>query len=124
LARVFGTLLDSALSGSRDQERRGPGPFYFLIVIVLQVVLGILANIVVMWFSRQREFRADSGGARLAGTGNMIAALQRLEQEHGVSLPRQLAAFGISGDFAAGLRRLFMSHPPISERIAALRAAS
>jgi heat shock protein HtpX len=123
LARVFGTLLDSALSGSRD-GRRGPGPFYFVLVIVLQIVLGILANIVVMWFSRQREFRADAGGARLAGTGNMIAALQRLEQAHGGPLPGQLAAFGISGGFAAGLQRLFMSHPPIPERIAALRAAS
>ena len=124
LARVFGTLLDSMLSGSRTEERRGPGPFYFLIVIVLQIVLGILANIVVMWFSRQREFRADSGGARLAGTGKMIAALQRLNQEHGASLPTKLAAFGISGHFATGLQRLFMSHPPISERIAALRASS
>lgn len=125
LARVLGTLLDSALTGgSRGAERRGPGPFYFLLVIVLQLVLGILANMVVMWFSRQREFRADAGGARLAGPGKMIAALERLDREHGASLPGQLGAFGVSGGFAAGLQRLFMSHPPIAERIAALRAAS
>jgi heat shock protein HtpX len=123
LSRVIGTLIDNALSGGREREqRRGPGPFYFLIVIVLQVVLGILANIIVMWFSRQREFRADAGGAKLAGTGNMIGALERLEAQHGAPLPGQMAAFGISGGVAQGLRRLFMSHPPIPERIAALRA--
>ena len=121
LSRVFGTLLDSALGGAREQ-RRGPGPFYFLFVIVLQILLGVLANIVVMWFSRRREFRADRGGAQLAGTGNMIAALERLEQAH-AALPAQLAAFGISGSAARGLAHLFMSHPPIPERIAALRAA-
>lgn len=124
LARVLGTLIDSVLTGSRDGERRGPGPFYFLLVIVLQLVLGILANMIVMAFSRHREFRADAGGARLAGPGKMIAALERLDQEHEASLPGQLAAFGISGGVAAGLQWLFMSHPPIGERIAALRAAS
>ena len=124
LARVFGTLLDNAIGGSRSEERRGPGPFYFLIVIVLQVILGVLANLVVMWFSRQREFRADAGGARLGGTSNMIAALERLDRQHGAALPGRLAAFGISGGFAGGLQRLFMSHPPIPERIAALRAAA
>ena len=122
LSRALGSLLDNALGGSRDRERRGPGPFYFLIVIVLQIVLGILANIVVMWFSRRREFRADAGGAKLAGTGNMIGALERLDAQHGAALPGQMAAFGISGGFAGGLRQLFMSHPPIAERIAALRA--
>ncbi len=123
LSRVIGTLLDSALGGSRDGERRGPGPFYFIFVIVLQLVLGVLANMVVMWFSRQREFRADAGGARLAGTGNMIGALERLEAQHEAALPGQMAAFGISGPFRQGLARLFMSHPPIPERIAALRAS-
>jgi len=122
LSRALGTLLDSALGGSRDSERRGPGPFYFVFVIVLQLVLGLLANIVVMWFSRRREFRADAGGAQLAGTGNIIGALERLEAQHGAALPGQLAAFGISGRFDGALRRLFMSHPPIAERIAALRS--
>jgi heat shock protein HtpX len=76
----------------------------------------------VMWFSRQREFRADAGGAKLGGTGNMIGALERLDVQHGAALPGQMAAFGISGRFDGALRRLFMSHPPIAERIAALRA--
>jgi heat shock protein HtpX len=123
LSRALGTLLDNALSGSGDRQRRGPGPFYFVFVIVLQVVLGLLANLIVMAFSRRREFRADAGGARLAGAGNMIGALERLDAQHGASLPRQMAAFGISGRFDGALRRLFMSHPPIAERIAALRAA-
>ena len=121
LSRALGTVLDNALGGSRERERRGPGPFYFILVIVLQIILGILANIVVMWFSRRREFRADAGGARLAGAGNMIVALERLAAARPAALPGQLAAFGISGGFGVGLRRLFMSHPPIAERIAALR---
>lgn len=124
LARAIGSVLDSALSGGRnDQRRAGAGPFYFLIVIVLQIVLGIFANMVVMAFSRRREFRADAGGARLAGTANMIAALERLRAAHEAApLPGQLRAFGISGTVGQGLQRLFMSHPPIEERIAALRA--
>lgn len=121
LSRVLGTLLDGFLSGGRTEQRRGPGPFYFVSVIVLQVVLGLFANIIVMWFSRRREFRADAGGARLDGTGNMIAALERLQAGEGAALPGSLRAFGISGEGASGLRRLFMSHPPIPERIAALR---
>ncbi|MGH8220502.1 MAG: protease HtpX [Steroidobacteraceae bacterium] len=121
LSRVLGTLLDSFISGGRTQQRRGPGPFYFVTVIVLQVVLGLFANIIVMGFSRRREFRADAGGARLDGTGNMIAALERLHAGEGAALPGSLRAFGISGDVARGLKRLFMSHPPIPERIAALR---
>jgi heat shock protein HtpX len=121
LSRVVGTLLDGFISGGRSEERRGPGPFYFVSVIVLQVVLGLFANIIVMWFSRRREFRADAGGARLDGAGNMIAALERLQASAGAALPGALKAFGISGDAASGLRRLFMSHPPIPERIAALR---
>lgn len=121
LSRVLGSLLDGLLTGGRSEQRRGPGPFYFVTVIVLQVVLGVLANIIVMWFSRQREFRADAGGARLDGTENMIAALERLEANEDARLPGSLRAFGISGDAGAGLRRLFMSHPPLPERIAALR---
>jgi heat shock protein HtpX len=121
LSRALATLFDSVLGGSRG-ERRGPGPFYFMLVLVLQIVLGLLANLVVMAFSRSREFRADAGGAKLAGTGNMIAALERLSGEQGATLPGQMAAFGISGRFATGLQRLLLSHPPISERIAALQS--
>jgi heat shock protein HtpX len=86
------------------------------------MVLGILASMIVMWFSRHREFRADAGGAQLAGRNKMIAALERLKQRHQPSqLPEKLAAFGISGG-GGGLKALFMSHPPLEERIAALRA--
>jgi heat shock protein HtpX len=90
---------------------------------VAELVLGILASIIVLWFSRQREFRADFGGARLAGRDNMIAALERLKSAHH-ALPQQLSAFGIaSGGVSGGLKKLFMSHPPLEERISALRAA-
>ncbi|WP_129781892.1 protease HtpX [Peristeroidobacter soli] len=123
LSRAIGSLIDGALRGGSQDQRRGPGPFYFLIVMVLQIALGLLANIVVMWFSRQREFRADAGGAELTGTSSMIGALERLESQSGAILPGQFKAFGIDGDVARGLQRLFMSHPPISERIAALRSA-
>ncbi len=119
LSRVIGGLIDGALSGNR--ERRGPGPFYFLIVMVLQVLLGILASMIVAWFSRYREFRADSGGAQLSSRQNMIGALQRLQQRHPAPLPEQMAAFGISG---GKLGKLFASHPPLEERIAALRNAA
>jgi len=121
LSRVLGTLLDGFFSGGRTEERRGSGPFYFVSVIVLQVVLGLFANLIVMWFSRQREFRADAGGARLDGTENMIAALERLQANEAAQLPGSLRTFGISGDAGSGLKRLFMSHPTIPERIAALR---
>lgn len=122
LARIIGTVIDNALSGNRNSESSGGGFFYFIIVMVLQVALGFLASIVVMWFSRWREFRADAGGARLGGRDNMISALQRLAGNQGeAALPKAIQAFGISGD--GGISRLFMSHPPIEERIAALRAA-
>jgi heat shock protein HtpX len=118
LARVIGGFIDRAVF--RSEER---GPAYFVIVIVTELVLGILASIIVMWFSRQREFRADRGGAQLAGTQSMIGALERLKAAHNEPLPNtQLAAFGITGHVGAGLKRLFMSHPPLDERIAALRA--
>jgi heat shock protein HtpX len=119
LSRVIGTIVDRAIS--RDGESRG-GIGYFVTVMVTQIVLGILASMIVMWFSRQREFRADAGGARLAGRNNMIGALERLRAAHGEPLPQQMAAFGIAGGMAGGLRKLFMSHPPLEERIAALRA--
>ena len=87
---------------------------------MLQIVLGMLASLVVMAFSRWREFRADAGSARLSGKDKMIAALARLSQGHGEnSLPKAIQAFGIAG---GGVRKLFSSHPPIEERIAALRA--
>ncbi|MCK9539033.1 protease HtpX [Dokdonella sp.] len=122
LARVIGTVVDNAISGNRDGEGSSGGFAYFMIVMVLQVVLGALASIVVMWFSRWREFRADAGGARLASRDKMIAALQRLGgNQDEAALPRAIQAFGISG--GGGISRLFMSHPPIPERIAALKKA-
>jgi heat shock protein HtpX len=121
LARVIGTLVDRAISGNRDGG--GGGLAYFAIVMVLQLVLGLLASLIVMAFSRWREFRADAGGARLAGRAAMISALERLDANHGESsLPKAIQAFGISGE--GGIARLFMSHPPIAERVAALRAAA
>jgi heat shock protein HtpX len=119
LARVIGGVIDGALQGDRNSSRGG-GFGYFIIVMLLQVVLGFLATIIVMWFSRWREFRADSGGAKLGSRAGMIAALQTLAGNHGeTSLPKAVQAFGISGE--GGVGRLFMSHPPIEERIAALR---
>ncbi len=121
LARVIGSIVDNALSGNREGQQGSGGFFYFIIVMLLQVVLGALASIIVMWFSRQREFRADAGGARLAGRGKMISALERLGGDtHDAELPQALQAFGIAG--GGRLSRLWMSHPPIAERIAALRA--
>jgi heat shock protein HtpX len=119
LSRIVGNIVDRSIS--RDSDGRGVA--YFVTVLVSQLVLGILASIIVMWFSRQREFRADAGGARLAGRDRMIAALERLKAAHDEPLPAQLSAFGIAGGEGRGLARLFMSHPPIEERIAALRAA-
>ena len=119
LSRVIGNFVDRAMS--RDGEGGGIG--YFFSVIVAQLVLGVLATMIVMWFSRWREFRADAGGARLAGRPRMIAALERLRGAHDEALPAQLNAFGIAGGEGGGLTRLFMSHPPLEERIAALRAS-
>ena len=120
LARVVGRVIDGYLSGGRA----GPGIGYFVIVFVLDMVFGLFASMIAMWFSRHREFRADIGGATLAGKDKMIAALQRLGQNHGVStLPKQVEAFGISGAMAHGFRKLLMSHPPLEQRIAALRNA-
>jgi heat shock protein HtpX len=121
LARIVGRVVDGYLNGNRDG---GPGLGYFAIVFVLDLVFGLFASIIAMWFSRHREFRADAGGASLAGREKMLAALQRLSQTYGEStLPKQVAAFGISGGVAHGLRRLFMTHPPLAERIEALRNA-
>jgi heat shock protein HtpX len=119
LARVIGSVVDSFLRG--NSERSGPGIGYFVTVMFAQVVLAIGASMIVAWFSRRREFRADEGGAYLAGTGSMIGALQALKAAHSPSrMPGQLQAFGINGNIAEGLKKLFMSHPPLDERIAAL----
>jgi heat shock protein HtpX len=120
LSRIIGNIVDRTLFRSEG----GRGPAFFITVLVSQVLLGFLASIIVAWFSRQREFRADQGGAHLAGRENMIGALERLKSAH-QPLPAQFAAFGIaSGSRPGGLRRLFMSHPPLDERIAALRVAA
>ena len=120
LSRVIGHFVDRIVF----KTERGHGPAFWITTIVAQLVLGILASMIVMWFSRQREFRADEGGAQLAGRNKMIAALERLKQRHEPSqLPDQMAAFGISaGGGGSSLKDLFMSHPPLEVRIAALRA--
>jgi heat shock protein HtpX len=120
LARVIGGAVDRMLSRGEDDQG---GVGYFIAVMVCELLLGVLASIIVMAFSRYREYRADHGGARLAGTHKMIAALESLKRSHGEPLPApQVSAFGINGAVGGGLKRLFMSHPPIDERIAALRA--
>jgi heat shock protein HtpX len=120
LSRVLGRVIDSWISGSREGEGVGFG--YFIIVFVLDMVFGLFASMIAMWFSRHREFRADAGGATLAGRDKMVAALQRLSLTYGENtLPKQVAAFGISGAVGHGLGRLMRSHPPLEERIEALR---
>ncbi len=115
LARVIGYVVDSAI----NKGRRGPGIGYWVATIVAEIVLGILASTIVMWFSRQREFRADEGGAFLAGRDKMVMALKKLQSAYEPSsLPKQMQAFGVSGN--TSISRLFMSHPPLSERIEAL----
>ena len=119
LARIVGNIIDRAVFRSDD----GRGIASILTFYVLQIAFGILATPIVMWFSRYREFRADRGGAHLAGTANMIAPLEELKRVHEPLPTQQFAAFGIAGgDVGSGLRRLFMSHPPLDERIAALRS--
>ncbi len=116
-SRIIGMLIDRAVF----KIERGVGPGYFIGSIVAEVVLGILAAIIAKWFSRRREYRADVGGAELAGKQNMIAALRRLQSVHEPQdLPGELAAFGISGGIKGGLQKLLMSHPPLDQRIAAL----
>jgi heat shock protein HtpX len=123
LARVVGGVVDNAMSGNR--EGGGRGFAYYIIVFVLEMVFGLFATMIAMWFSRRREYRADAGGAQLAGRQKMISALERLSLNHGQNtLPTQVAAFGIAGGVGDGLRKLFLSHPPLTERIAALRAAN
>lgn len=120
LSRVIGYTVDRVVF----KTERGHGPAFLITVIIAQLVLGILASMIVMWFSRWREFRADAGGAHLAGRESMIGALERLRQRHAAPLPDSMQAFGISNNkIASGVRRLFMTHPPLEERIAALRNA-
>lgn len=116
LSRVVGHVVDRVVF----RTERGYGPAYFITSILAQIVFSILATMIVMWFSRRREFRADAGGAQLAGRGKMIAALRRLQAAHEPQgLPQEFAAFGISGNF----RSLFSSHPPLEQRIVALEQA-
>jgi len=123
-SRVIAHLVNSLLSGNRDNNGGGAsyGMTYFVVSMIAQMVLGFLATIIVMWFSRHREFHADKGGAELAGRPKMIAALRRLQMAHPHDLPGELAAFGIAGDIKQGIKRLFSTHPPIEERIAALES--
>ena len=117
-SRVVGHLIDRVVFKTEE----GHGPAFFITSILAQVVFGILASTIVFWFSRRREFRADAGGARLAGREKMVAALEKLRRNvNQPHLPDQMAAFGISGGVGSGLKRLFMTHPPLEERIAALQ---
>ena len=118
LSRIVGHIIDRVVL----RNERGYGIGYFVSVIVAQLVLGVLASIIVMWVSRRREFRADAGSAKLNGKRPMIDALARLDRRAPAQLPESLEAFGIAGRHGGGIKRLFMSHPPIPERIAALEA--
>jgi len=119
LSRVIGHVVDRVVF----KTERGHGPAFWITAIVAELVLGILASMIVFWFSRRREFRADAGGADLSTRTKMISALERLKRAHEPApLPDQLAAFGIAGGLGQGIKKLFMTHPPLDERIAALRA--
>ena len=123
LSRVIGNLVDRLVF--RNDGERGQGPGFWITTIVAQLVLSLFASMIVMWFSRRREFRADAGGARLGSREGMIGALEALKRIETGGLPANMQAFGISGpDRVVGLKRLFMSHPPLEERIAALRQGS
>jgi len=118
-ARIIGRIVDRAVFRTEN----GNGPAFWITTFVAELILGILASAIVMWFSRQREFRADAGSAALVGREKMIAALERLGRSREPDLPDQLRAFAIAGGPARGLRLLFMSHPPLEKRIEALRRA-
>ncbi len=123
LSRVIGFVVDRVIF----RTERGYGPGFFIASLLSQILLGVLATMIVMWYSRAREFRADAGGATLAGRESMVRALQGLQRIHqpaGAALPQAVEAFGISGRVGAGVMRLFMSHPPLEERIAALQRTS
>ena len=117
-SRVIGYTVDKVIF----KTRQGTGPAFFITMIISELLLGILASIVVMWFSRQREYRADIGGGQLAGNKKMIAALQRLKTQYESSaLPKSIAALGISGEQGMGLKELFSTHPSLDDRIARLQ---
>ena len=117
-SRVIGYTVDKVVF----KTRQGTGPAFFITMIISELLLGVLASIVVMWFSRQREYRADIGGGQLAGNQKMIAALQRLKSQYESSaLPKSLAALGISGEQGIGLKELFSTHPSLDDRIARLK---
>ncbi len=118
LSRLIGFFVDRVIL----KNQRGLGIGYFISSIIAQVILSLFATMIVMWVSRHREFRADEGGAKLASREKMIAALKRLQGDESEDLPGEFAAFGISGGRPTGLRALFMSHPPLEERIASLEA--
>jgi heat shock protein HtpX len=118
LARIIGSFVDRALL---KNDRGESGIAFFVTTMIAQVVLGIFASMIVSWYSRRREFRADRGGADLAGTGSMIGALQVLKRSQGEPMPPQLQAFGINTGTTGGFMQLFMSHPPLDARIAALQ---
>jgi len=120
-ARIIGHTVDRVVF----KTERGYGIGYYIITIVAEIVLGILASMIVMWFSRYREYRADAAGAQLAGSAGMIAALQRLKAEQGLpeDLPGELTAFGIRPGKAGNLAALLRSHPPLDDRILALQRA-
>ena len=118
-SRIVGFIVDKVIF----KTERGNGPAFFITSLVAQLVLGVLASMIVMWFSRHREFRADAGSATLAGRGKMIAALERLKQMHEpAKLPEQMAAFGISGGDSGSFMGLFLTHPPLEKRIEALKS--
>jgi len=119
LSRVIGHVVDRVVF----KTERGYGPAYYITSIVAQIFLSILASMIVRWFSRRREFRADQGGANLSSRLNMINALRALQRKaEPVDLPGEFAAFGISGGLGTGMKRLFMTHPPLEERISALES--
>jgi len=120
-ARIIGGIADRAIF-KNDRQESGIG--FFVATMAAQLVLGIFASMLVSWYSRQREFRADRGGADLAGTGSMIGALESLRRSHGEPMPPQLQAFGINTGEPGGFMRLFMSHPPLEARLAALRSTT
>ncbi|MGO8973019.1 MAG: protease HtpX [Steroidobacteraceae bacterium] len=119
LARIIGSFVDRVVF-KNDRDESGIG--FFVVTMIAQILLGLIASMIVSAFSRFREFRADRGGANLAGTANMVGALEALKRSHGEPMPQQLQAFGINTGAASGFVRLFMSHPPLDERIAALQA--
>jgi len=121
-ARVIGYIVDRALSGN-NSESNGMGIGYFVTSIIAEILLGFLATAIVMWFSRRREFAADVGGANLSSNQSMINALRRLQMANQPEdLPGEMAAFGINGGLGEGLKKIFLSHPPLEDRIAALQA--